>query len=159
VYHLLAIKQNLHCQGVIANVLHLPTLGQITVQSTLSFADHNEAFLKLPVQRFLWGYDDRIMDLARPFLSIGAQFRYDKFGLLVSHFRYCGLDLGELSEDAFSSIPEAYRRCTEVGLKAALLIVGSPVHHHQARFAKLYLAHPNYGIVYDIFGSKQLDNL
>nr|XP_032525629.1 lysosome membrane protein 2-like [Danaus plexippus plexippus] len=70
--------------GVIANVLHLPTLGQITVQSTLSFADHNEAFLKLPVQRFLWGYDDRIMDLARPFLSIGAQFRYDKFGLLVS---------------------------------------------------------------------------
>lgn len=34
--------------------------------------------------RFLWGYDDNIIDIAKPILSLQGQLNFDKFGLLVT---------------------------------------------------------------------------
>ncbi|CAH2101836.1 unnamed protein product [Euphydryas editha] len=76
---------NLPLIGVLAKAANLPFLAQLTLATTLStFANHKEAFLKLPVQRFLWGYDDSIIDLAKPFLSLQGKLKFDKFGLLVT---------------------------------------------------------------------------
>ncbi|XP_039752187.1 scavenger receptor class B member 1-like [Pararge aegeria] len=56
--------------------------GIITAVNT--FGNHKEAFLKLPVQRFLWGYDDNIINVAKPYLSLKGQLNFDNFGLLVT---------------------------------------------------------------------------
>ncbi|XP_045508738.1 scavenger receptor class B member 1-like [Colias croceus] len=76
---------NLPLLGVVAKSVSLQYFGQIALKTTLStFANHKDAFLKLPVQRFLWGYDDSIIDLAKPVLSLQGQLNFDKFGLLVT---------------------------------------------------------------------------
>ncbi|KAJ8706286.1 hypothetical protein PYW08_010912 [Mythimna loreyi] len=79
---------NLPLLGVISKALsmNLNTLGQFTLSSAIAapFVNHRNAFVKLPVFRFLWGYDDTIIDTAKPFLSIGGQLKFDKFGLLVT---------------------------------------------------------------------------
>lgn len=42
-----------------------------------------EAFLNLPAQRFIWGYDDDFFSLAKAFMSLKKPMPYDKFGLLA----------------------------------------------------------------------------
>ncbi|XP_050678265.1 scavenger receptor class B member 1-like isoform X2 [Leptidea sinapis] len=76
---------NLPLLGVVSKAINMPYFAQVTLITTLnSWANHHEAFLKLPVQRFLWGYDDGIIDLAKPILSLKGQLNFDKFGLLVT---------------------------------------------------------------------------
>ncbi|GBP24860.1 Scavenger receptor class B member 1 [Eumeta japonica] len=64
--------------------LDLPLIAQIPLNAALSWVNHPNAFLKLPVYRFLWGYEDTIVDTAKPFMSISGQLRYNKFGLLAA---------------------------------------------------------------------------
>ncbi|XP_026483392.2 scavenger receptor class B member 1-like isoform X1 [Vanessa tameamea] len=76
---------NLPLLGVLAKASSLSYIVQLALATTLSsVANHKEAFLKLPVQRFLWGYDDSIIDIAKPFLSIQGLLNFEKFGLLVT---------------------------------------------------------------------------
>ncbi|XP_072948493.1 lysosome membrane protein 2-like [Epargyreus clarus] len=76
---------NLPLLGIASKALALPYLVQMTLQSSLStFTNHHDAFIELPVHRFLWGYDDDIIDLAKPFLSLQGKLNFEKFGLLVT---------------------------------------------------------------------------
>ncbi|CAH0699558.1 unnamed protein product [Spodoptera exigua] len=80
------VVPNLPLLGVISKALsmNLNSLGQLTLSSAMTWANHPNAFAELPVHRFLWGYDDSIIDTAKPFLSLGGQLKFEKFGLLVT---------------------------------------------------------------------------
>ncbi|XP_063898703.1 scavenger receptor class B member 1 [Helicoverpa armigera] len=80
------VVPNLPLLGVISKAVSMDinSIAQITLSSVMSYANHPEAFLTLPVHRFLWGYDDTIIDTAKPFLSLGGQLKFEKFGLLVT---------------------------------------------------------------------------
>ncbi|XP_022122012.2 lysosome membrane protein 2 [Pieris rapae] len=75
---------NLPLIGVISKSLNLPNFIKFSLLSALQFTNHHDAFLKLPVHRFLWGYDDDIINRAKPFLSLNGKLRFDNFGLLVT---------------------------------------------------------------------------
>ncbi|KAG6443856.1 scavenger receptor class B member 1 [Manduca sexta] len=77
---------NLPLLGVISKTvsMNINTLMQFSLNSGLQWSDHPEAFVKLPVHRFLWGYDDSIINTAKPFLSFVGQWKFEKFGLLAS---------------------------------------------------------------------------
>ncbi|CAH4032356.1 unnamed protein product [Pieris brassicae] len=75
---------NLPLIGVISKSLDLPNLIKFPLLNALRFTNHHDAFLKLPVHRFLWGYDDDIINTAKPFLSLNGKLRFDNFGLLVT---------------------------------------------------------------------------
>ncbi|XP_077301234.1 scavenger receptor class B member 1-like isoform X2 [Arctopsyche grandis] len=42
------------------------------------------AFRPLPAHRFLWGYDDELVALAKPWLHLSGDMVYEKFGILVT---------------------------------------------------------------------------
>ncbi|KAI8433328.1 hypothetical protein MSG28_015373 [Choristoneura fumiferana] len=77
---------NLPLMGVVAKAIdiNLNSISQFTLNQALNWANHPEAFLELPVHRFLWGYDDSIINSAKPILSIQGQLKFEKFGLLVT---------------------------------------------------------------------------
>lgn len=43
----------------------------------------SKPFLKLPAQRFIWGYDDNFFSLAKGVMSLVKEMPYDKFGILA----------------------------------------------------------------------------
>ncbi|KAL4711221.1 hypothetical protein ACJJTC_019062 [Scirpophaga incertulas] len=57
---------------------------QFPIITAVRFANHPEAFVDLPVHRFLWGYEDSIFDAAKPLLSLRGQLKVNQFGLLAS---------------------------------------------------------------------------
>ncbi|KAL0858764.1 hypothetical protein ABMA27_011236 [Loxostege sticticalis] len=59
-------------------------LAQIPVLTMLPFANHPEAFVQLPIHRFLWGYEDSIFNAAKPLLSIRGELKVNQFGLLAA---------------------------------------------------------------------------
>ncbi|XP_034828145.1 scavenger receptor class B member 1-like [Maniola hyperantus] len=76
---------NLPLLGVTSKFENAEFFARMGVQAALNtFGNHKEAFLQLPVQRFLWGYDDNIITLAKPYLSFQGQLNFDNFGLLVT---------------------------------------------------------------------------
>ncbi|CAK1546431.1 unnamed protein product [Leptosia nina] len=75
---------NLPLLGVISKALELPNILQFPLINSLRFVNHHDAFLTLPVHRFLWGYDDDIINTAKPFLSLNGQLKFENFGLLVT---------------------------------------------------------------------------
>ncbi|XP_047513163.1 scavenger receptor class B member 1-like [Pieris napi] len=75
---------NLPLIGVISKSLDLPNVITFPLLHSLRYTNHHDAFLKLPVHRFLWGYDDDIINTAKPFLSLNGKLRFDNFGLLVT---------------------------------------------------------------------------
>ncbi|XP_041971211.1 scavenger receptor class B member 1-like [Aricia agestis] len=75
---------NLPLLAAISRAVHYPLLMQMGLASSLNLVNHKEAFLQLPVERFLWGYEDSIYDTAKTFLSINGQLKYKNFGLLVA---------------------------------------------------------------------------
>ncbi|CAG4949416.1 unnamed protein product [Parnassius apollo] len=77
---------NLPLLGVVSKArdVNLNGFAQFSLNSALTWANHPEAFVKLPVHRFLWGYDDSIIDTAKPILSLQGKLKFEKFGLLVT---------------------------------------------------------------------------
>ncbi|XP_075988804.1 lysosome membrane protein 2-like [Anticarsia gemmatalis] len=79
---------NLPLLGVIAKALamDLDSLTQMSLNQALKWPwiNHPDPFISLPVHRFLWGYDDTIINIAKPFLSFQGQLNFEKFGLLVT---------------------------------------------------------------------------
>lgn len=41
-------------------------------------------FKVLPAHKFLWGYEDKLVDMAKPFLSFKEPLPFDKFGVLAN---------------------------------------------------------------------------
>ncbi|XP_049883790.1 scavenger receptor class B member 1-like [Pectinophora gossypiella] len=81
------IVPNLPLLGVVSKAIdmNVNSLSQSALNYALTFAvNHPNAFIELPVARFLWGYDDTIIDTAKPFLSLQGKLNFDKFGLLVT---------------------------------------------------------------------------
>ncbi|KAJ0182921.1 hypothetical protein K1T71_000897 [Dendrolimus kikuchii] len=80
------VVPNLPLLGVVSKAvsLNLHAFAQVALQSSLRWADHPEPFVKLPVHRFLWGYDDTIIAAAKPFLTFLGQLKFEKFGLLAA---------------------------------------------------------------------------
>ncbi|XP_026734624.1 lysosome membrane protein 2-like [Trichoplusia ni] len=103
---------NLPLLGVISKALsmNLNSLAQLTLSSALTWANHPDAFAKLPVHRFLWGYDDSIIDTAKPFLSLNGQLKFEKFGLLVTKNGTVSerftINTGEFDKDKMNIIEE-----------------------------------------------------
>ncbi|XP_066594761.1 scavenger receptor class B member 1-like [Prorops nasuta] len=42
-----------------------------------------KTFVNLPVGQFLWGYDDNLFEMAKPFMDLQKRIPFDKFGLLA----------------------------------------------------------------------------
>lgn len=55
------------------------------------------AFRPLPAHRFLWGYDDELVTLAKPWLHLSGDMVYDKFGILVTVSKIHLLVVGKLT--------------------------------------------------------------
>lgn len=56
-------------------------------KATLSIAISGlmtSAFKTLPAHRFLWGYEDTLINLAKPYLYMQGKLSYDNFGILVT---------------------------------------------------------------------------
>ncbi|CAG9794485.1 unnamed protein product [Diatraea saccharalis] len=62
---------------------NLNPIAQFPVITAISFANHPEAFVQLPVHRFLWGYEDYIYNAAKPLLSLRGELKVNEFGLLA----------------------------------------------------------------------------
>ncbi|XP_023946693.2 scavenger receptor class B member 1 [Bicyclus anynana] len=76
---------NLPLLGATARAANLDFIARYGILTALNaLGNHKEAFLKLPVQRFLWGYEDRIISIIKPYLSLQGQLNFDNFGLLVT---------------------------------------------------------------------------
>ncbi|XP_059056564.1 lysosome membrane protein 2-like [Achroia grisella] len=78
---------NLPLLGLVAKTksMELNTFQQLTLESLLvSFAKNHEAFIELPVHRFLWGYDDTIIDTVKIFMRWRGEMKFNKFGLLAT---------------------------------------------------------------------------
>lgn len=56
-------------------------------KTTLSLATkglQTTAFKSLPAHRFLWGYEDSLINLVKPYLLLQGKLSYDNFGVLVT---------------------------------------------------------------------------
>ncbi|KAM3955354.1 lysosome membrane protein 2 isoform 2-T2 [Aphomia sociella] len=104
------IVPNLPLLGLVAKSksMDLNSLQQMTLQSLLNFAKNHDAFLELPVYRFLWGYDDTIIDTAKIFLKWKGEMKFDKFGLLSSKndtlTERLTINTGEINKDKMNII-------------------------------------------------------
>lgn len=77
-------------QSAVAMVKDSYYIGKVGL-STLFKTLQSEVFRTLPVHRFLWGYKDDLVDLAKPFLQMSTQIpAMEQFGILatVSDFSY-----------------------------------------------------------------------
>lgn len=68
-------------QGAVAQVLDKNVLVKLSLATVIGGLSV-ETFRKLTVQELLWGYEDRLFDLARPVLNLVKDVP-DKLGLLV----------------------------------------------------------------------------
>ncbi|KAJ2943399.1 hypothetical protein O0L34_g12208 [Tuta absoluta] len=81
------VVPNLPLLGVLSKAydMNMNSFAQLGLDSALNtWANHPNAFLELPITRFLWGYEDSIISTAKPFLSIQGKLNFDNFGLLVT---------------------------------------------------------------------------
>ncbi|XP_028039293.1 lysosome membrane protein 2-like isoform X1 [Bombyx mandarina] len=80
---------NLPLLGVVSMSvgMNLSPFAQMSLNSAFDWANHPDPFAKLPVHRFLWGYDDSIINIAIPFLSFINQWKFKEFGLLAGKNR------------------------------------------------------------------------
>ncbi|KPI96407.1 Lysosome membrane protein 2 [Papilio xuthus] len=98
--------------GVISKAKDMQINGfaQMTLNTALNFGNHPDAFVKLPVHRFLWGYDDTIIDTAKPILSLQGKLNFKKFGLLVTKngtvSERLTINTGEIDKDKMNIIQE-----------------------------------------------------
>ncbi|XP_068621765.1 lysosome membrane protein 2-like [Battus philenor] len=102
---------NLPLLGVISKAKdELSLYAQLPLSSALTWANHPEAFVKLPVHRFLWGYDDSIIDIAKAILTIQGKLNFEKFGLLVTKngtgSDRLTINTGEVDKDKMNVIEE-----------------------------------------------------
>ncbi|XP_045538334.1 lysosome membrane protein 2 [Papilio machaon] len=103
---------NLPLLGVISKAKDMQINGfaQMTLNTALNFGNHPDAFVKLPVHRFLWGYDDTIIDTAKPILSLQGKLNFKKFGLLVTKngtvSERLTINTGEIDKDKMNIIQE-----------------------------------------------------
>lgn len=103
---------NLPLLGLVAKTksMDLSTIQQLTLQSLLNFAKNHDAFLELPVHRFLWGYDDTIIDTAKIFLKWSGEMKFDKFGLLAPKndtlSEHLTINTGEIAKDKINVLEE-----------------------------------------------------
>ncbi|XP_063632608.1 scavenger receptor class B member 1-like [Cydia splendana] len=77
---------NLPLLGVVSKVreMNINSIGQVALNGALFYANHKDAFIELPVHRFLWGYDDSIINTAKTYLSLQGQLKFTNFGLLAT---------------------------------------------------------------------------
>lgn len=73
---------NLPFMSAISMARYAPSFAKFSLNAVLlSLSSH--PFTRLPVHKFLWGYDDPILTLARPYLQLRGEIPYDRFGILV----------------------------------------------------------------------------
>ncbi|RVE49576.1 hypothetical protein evm_005804 [Chilo suppressalis] len=77
------IVPNMPLLGLAKVLEYTNTLARLPVLSVIPFANHPDAFVQLPLHRFLWGYQDSIFDAAKPLLSIRGELKVNNFGLLA----------------------------------------------------------------------------
>ncbi|KAG7295515.1 hypothetical protein JYU34_021724 [Plutella xylostella] len=76
---------NLPYLGVVSLAIdNLNVFTKSMLNAGLQMSNHPNAFIHLPVHRFLWGYEDSVISAARPLLSILGQLPFEQFGLLVT---------------------------------------------------------------------------
>ncbi|CAB3257490.1 unnamed protein product [Arctia plantaginis] len=79
---------NLPLLGLLAMAQNMDYLPRMAIYQAMmwkwSGIDHPDPFVSLPVHRFLWGYEDSIMNVAKAYLSFKGQLKFDNFGLLVT---------------------------------------------------------------------------
>lgn len=68
--------------STIAYSRNLQYLAQIVLTMFLSGLQA-KPFIELPVGEYLWGYEDQLFRMAKPFASFHHRMPYDKFGILV----------------------------------------------------------------------------
>ncbi|XP_013196356.1 scavenger receptor class B member 1-like [Amyelois transitella] len=80
------VVPNLPLLGVISKAkdMDLNRFQEFSLQTALNFVQNKDAFIRLPVHRFLWGYEDTIIDSTKLILSLQGKLKFKQFGLLAT---------------------------------------------------------------------------
>lgn len=76
------IVPNVLLMSMLAFSRNLPYAMQLMLTFVLSGL-RSKLFLELPVSEFLWGYEDKLFRMIKPYTSLKVNVPYDKFGLLA----------------------------------------------------------------------------
>ncbi|XP_057341934.1 scavenger receptor class B member 1-like [Microplitis mediator] len=78
----IVVVPNVPLLASMATMRNAPFFAQLAFTGVLSTLQ-SKTFLTLPVNGLLWGYDDRIFEIAKPFIALQNEIPFDKFGLLA----------------------------------------------------------------------------